>query len=68
VFGIEDDGDQLQIEVRDESTTAPVVRQPSLMAENGRGLHIIEQLATSWGTTPLEHGKAVWARLGSPRP
>jgi len=64
LVGIENDGTHLRIEVRDESTTPPVVRQPSLMAENGRGLHIIEQLATSWGTTPVP---ARQGRLGPPR-
>jgi len=38
---------------------------PSPAAEadehGGRGLHIVDELADDWGTTPHEHGKTVWA-------
>jgi hypothetical protein len=34
----------------------------------GRGLAIISVLASDWGVEELEHGKRVWADLGSPDP
>ena len=33
---------------------------PSTAAANGRGLLLIEALATRWGWAPLENGKVVW--------
>ncbi len=32
-------------------------------SESGRGLQIIDTLATSWGTTHLDAGKHVWFQL-----
>jgi len=29
----------------------------------GRGLALVQQLATSWGYEPSAHGKEVWAEL-----
>ncbi|WP_443034862.1 ATP-binding protein [Streptomyces sp. BE133] len=50
--------------VTDPSNTRPTP-QPTgqLLNENGRGLHIIEALAESWGYTPHPTGKTVWAVL-----
>ena len=32
-------------------------------SQGGRGLHIVDSLATEWGTRPLETGKCVWFLL-----
>ena len=42
---------------------------PSTESASGRGLMLIEQLATRWGWAPLENGKVVWfeAECGCPR-
>ncbi|MEV4706847.1 SpoIIE family protein phosphatase [Actinoplanes sp. NPDC049316] len=54
----------LRIAVSDTSYQAPRKRSPAPDSENGRGLHIIERLATAWGTDPLPAGgKRVWFRL-----
>jgi phosphoserine phosphatase RsbU/P len=41
---------------------------PDVTAEHGRGLLLVDQFATSWGTTHDPTGKGVWFRLerGSP--
>ncbi|HEX9355427.1 MAG TPA: ATP-binding protein [Streptosporangiaceae bacterium] len=66
--------------VADPSQQPPVPKEPSHLAETGRGLHVICALADTWGyTTPSDTGKVVWAmfstqahpapprlRLGSP--
>jgi anti-sigma regulatory factor (Ser/Thr protein kinase) len=47
--------------VDDDADHAPVVGQPGPDATSGRGLLIVEQMASSWGHRPeLGHGKAVW--------
>ncbi len=36
------------------------------LAENGRGLALVDYLADQWGVTELLDGKQVWARLTTP--
>lgn len=54
----------LEVTVSDEGEHLPVVRHPPPSAPGGRGMMLIDMLATSWGTTPLGGddggGKAVW--------
>jgi hypothetical protein len=59
--------------IADPSRGAPMPKHPGLLAETGRGLHVIGALADAWGyTTPADTGKVVWAmfsaRPASPRP
>jgi anti-sigma regulatory factor (Ser/Thr protein kinase) len=50
--------------VSDPGTEVPVVKEPDVLAENGRGLHIIDSLSESWGWTPPDNaGKSVWAMI-----
>ena len=52
--------------VADPSPQPPVPKEPSCLAETGRGLHVIGALADAWGyTTPSDSGKAVWAILSA---
>jgi serine phosphatase RsbU (regulator of sigma subunit)/anti-sigma regulatory factor (Ser/Thr protein kinase) len=60
--------DQIIIEITDDSVRIPQRRLPSLDDENGRGLLLVEALATSWGTRPADPGKTVWFTLRTPRP
>ncbi|MFF3214134.1 ATP-binding protein [Streptomyces sp. NPDC002886] len=55
--------DCVRIVVTDTSRTipSPVLVDPD--AEVGRGLHLIDQLATGWGSDLLGTGKRVWAEL-----
>jgi anti-sigma regulatory factor (Ser/Thr protein kinase) len=52
--------DILTIEVADGSLEMPVKRPPSFVAATGRGLRILDQLATRWGTRRTPDGKVVW--------
>lgn len=57
--------------VTDPGTDAPVLAEPDLDAEVGRGLQVVRGLATEWGWGMLTPSrKAVWASLqaGVPRP
>lgn len=63
-------GSCLVVEVVDRDPTVPTRRQHDLSAPTGRGLHLLDALATSWGTTPHGDGKIVWFEfeLDGPRP
>lgn len=41
----------------------PAVACPDGEAETGRGLFLLDQIASSWGTVRHAHGKSVWFRL-----
>ena len=53
-------GDTLRVEVADGEKQPPVLNQQDPLATSGRGLRILDQLATRWGSEPTEDGKAVW--------
>lgn len=55
--------DRIVVQVQDPSPQQPEQEQPDLMADNGRGLLLVEELATGWGTTPTDDGKRVWAEV-----
>jgi hypothetical protein len=55
---------EVMLAVIDASDDAPVPRQPEWARESGRGLQIVNALASVWGWSPIEgQGKAVWAVL-----
>jgi anti-sigma regulatory factor (Ser/Thr protein kinase) len=60
------DGDLLRIEVSDggSRTDGVAPRSQDDRRPGGRGLHIVNSLATRWGTTDNEAGKTVWAEIG----
>jgi anti-sigma regulatory factor (Ser/Thr protein kinase) len=60
------DGARLRIEVRDESAERPAPRDGPLLAEGGRGLHIVDALSDAWGATPSGRGKSVWFWIDIP--
>ena len=53
-------GDTLRVEVADSERQAPVLNRQDPLSTSGRGLRIVDQLATRWGSEPTEDGKAVW--------
>ena len=53
-------GDTLRVEVADAEQQAPILNQQDPLSTSGRGLRILDQLATRWGSEPTEDGKAVW--------
>jgi hypothetical protein len=52
--------------VADPSQTAPELKEADVLAETGRGLHVVGALADTWGyTQPSERGKVVWAMFST---
>ncbi|MFG2592880.1 SpoIIE family protein phosphatase [Streptomyces sp. NPDC048438] len=56
----------LTCEIRDGSTTAPYMKYAGAVDEGGRGLFIISQLASLWGTRYAAEGKTVWSEQTIP--
>ena len=63
VVRVDVDGQRLRVEVRDDTTGTPQVRSYGAQATTGRGLLLVETLATRWGFKPQAAGKAVWFEL-----
>jgi anti-sigma regulatory factor (Ser/Thr protein kinase) len=53
----------LRVEVEDGSEDLPAVRNMRPNAVGGRGLHLVKELASRWGTETLPSGKRVWFEL-----
>ncbi|MFJ6711283.1 SpoIIE family protein phosphatase [Streptomyces sp. NPDC091265] len=56
----------LTCEVHDTSPVAPNLRHARTVDEGGRGLFIVSQLATHWGTRYSTDGKALWTEQEVP--
>ncbi|WP_392667829.1 SpoIIE family protein phosphatase [Streptomyces sp. LN785] len=56
----------LTCEVHDSSPVAPHLRHARTVDEGGRGLFIVSQLATVWGTRYGRGGKALWTEQEVP--
>ena len=52
--------DTARVTVSDENPRLPVLLNPVRDALSGRGMHLVEQLAASWGIEPHDPGKDVW--------
>ncbi len=53
----------VRISVRDKSGLLPARRQAAQTAPSGRGLSLVESIASDWGARPLPDGKVIWADL-----
>jgi len=53
-------------EVEDGSSTAPHVRRALETDEGGRGLYLVSQCVSLWGTRYHPRGKTIWAELELP--
>jgi serine phosphatase RsbU (regulator of sigma subunit) len=51
------------VEVLDSDLRLPRIRSAGESDEGGRGLYLVDQLATRWGTRPTKDGKAVWFEM-----
>jgi serine phosphatase RsbU (regulator of sigma subunit) len=56
-------GGAVWVEVFDPDLRLPRLRTARATDEGGRGLYLVEQLATRWGSRPTPEGKAVWFEL-----
>jgi len=51
------------VEVSDRDLRLPRIRSAGETDEGGRGLYLVDQLATRWGSRPTQDGKAVWFEM-----
>ena len=56
----------VRVEVLDQGETVPRRRAAGDEATSGRGVEMIELLATAWGVDVLEQGKRIWFEVPSP--
>jgi anti-sigma regulatory factor (Ser/Thr protein kinase) len=57
------DGERVHIEVSDASEQEPRMVRPGAAAAGGRGLLLIDRLATRWGWDARPPGKVVWCEV-----
>lgn len=58
-----DDLGTVRLEVSDGSRRLPQQRGYGIDATTGRGLRLVEEIATAWGTQDRADGKTIWAVL-----
>jgi len=63
VLSVEVSPGRVLLRVRDGSEIAPVVRSYGPQAATGRGIALVEQLASAWGVDHSDQGKEVWCRI-----
>ena len=57
----------VRVEVSDAGDGTPVPRVPHVPGRpGGHGLHIVERLASAWGTARQDDGKTVWLEVPAP--
>jgi len=61
---IERDGATVRISVHDASTARPRLRNYGPEAVTGRGLLLVDRIASRWGVDPEAAGKWVWFEIG----
>lgn len=57
------DDTAIRLEVDDQSTDNPVVREPGLYDAGGRGMQLVDRFATTWGVDVHDGGKQVWFEI-----
>jgi anti-sigma regulatory factor (Ser/Thr protein kinase) len=58
-------GPSVRVEVTDDGAGLPELHYPKASASSGRGLLIIDGLASDWGSRRSADGKVVWAELAA---
>lgn len=57
----------VRVEVSDGSKAAPLQRSPEHSSPTGRGLNLLDSLASAWGVEITSSGKTVWFEIsGAP--
>ena len=54
---------KVRVEVSDGSKAVPVQRTPERTSPTGRGLHLLDDLASDWGVEITTSGKTVWFEI-----
>lgn len=60
VLALSHSGGRLRAQVCDHSPQLPVRRHYGLASSTGRGILLLETLASEWGVEPRADGKCVW--------
>lgn len=54
----------VSVEVTDADPASPVLKHPDYLAEGGRGMWLVDQLAQAWGYRHIDgNGKVVWFEI-----
>jgi anti-sigma regulatory factor (Ser/Thr protein kinase) len=53
----------VRVEVDDDSAEPPALARPDSATEHGRGLMLVDALASAWGALSTDNGKTVWFEL-----
>jgi hypothetical protein len=56
-------GAAIWVEVFDHDLRLPRIRTAGENDEGGRGLYLVDQLASRWGSRPTRDGKVVWFEM-----
>jgi len=56
---------RVRVEVRDDNPALPRLLAPEPFAMSGRGVMLVDSLATAWGINGSHRGKTVWFELES---
>lgn len=59
---------RIRLSVQDRSSVWPRRRTPGETSTSGRGLLLLDAVATRWGIEPRGEGKAVWCEMGPTSP
>jgi hypothetical protein len=51
------------VEVFDADLRLPRIRSADETDEGGRGLYLVDQIASRWGSRPTRNGKVVWFEM-----
>jgi anti-sigma regulatory factor (Ser/Thr protein kinase) len=57
--------DRLRVEVADGSAVMPALQEAAIDAERGRGLHLLDRMAGSWGVDSGPEGKTIWFEVAA---
>jgi len=58
------DVERIKVAVADrDATRAPTMADPDPASSSGRGVRLVDRLATRWGVEPHSEGKVVWFEL-----
>ncbi len=60
------DTTKIRIDVHDSDSVAPVLTCPDLDSVGGRGVWLVDTLASRWGYRPEPPGKVVWFEMDLP--
>jgi anti-sigma regulatory factor (Ser/Thr protein kinase) len=60
---VDPSGERVRIEVYDGSAQLPVRKHYSSLSGTGRGLLLVERMATDWGAERTPSGKVVWCEI-----